>query len=151
MTGLARSSKGRQRGQTLTLFVLSIFTMLGMAAMSIDVGMWYLTKQQLQDAGDHAALAGASALPSLDVAAARAVAQGHKNMPEGSFTASTPYAGDANKFAVDGRVAAPMFFAQLFGLGDITIRTHSVASAHPGSGSAAVFTHTRGPVRPLAM
>jgi hypothetical protein len=141
MRGIIRRRLAASRGQTIAMFVMSIICLLGMAALTIDVGVWYLTKQRLQDAADHAALAGASALPNIDSAAALALSQGHKNMRDATFVVTTPYKGSANKFRVQGSTRAPLFFAQLFGIGDLMIHTDSVAEAHPGTGSAAVFAN----------
>ena len=50
------------RGQILVLVAISLVVLLGFAALAIDVGYFYHTKNQLQGAADAAALAGAAKL-----------------------------------------------------------------------------------------
>ncbi|MCK9418558.1 MAG: pilus assembly protein TadG-related protein [Nitrospirae bacterium] len=50
------------RGQILVLVALSLIVLLGFAALAIDIGYFYHTKNQLQGAADAAALAGAAKL-----------------------------------------------------------------------------------------
>jgi len=47
------------RGQVLVLVAISLIVILGLAALAIDIGYFYHTKNQLQGAADAAALAGA--------------------------------------------------------------------------------------------
>jgi len=54
------------RGQILVLVALSLVVLLGFAALAIDVGYFYHTKNQLQGAADASALAGAAALVGND-------------------------------------------------------------------------------------
>ncbi|HEY3242312.1 MAG TPA: TadG family pilus assembly protein [Phycisphaerae bacterium] len=51
----------RRRGATLVLVTVSGVALLGAAALSIDVGRLYLTRNELQRAADAAAMAGTSA------------------------------------------------------------------------------------------
>ena len=55
---------GDDGGQTLVMFVLFMFAVLGMAGLAIDVGHWYQEKQAVQAEADASALAGASQLPT---------------------------------------------------------------------------------------
>ena len=50
----------RATGQTLVLFALFLTVLLGVSALAIDYAHWLLTDRTLQNASDHAALAGAS-------------------------------------------------------------------------------------------
>jgi Putative Flp pilus-assembly TadE/G-like len=52
-----------ESGQAIVLMALSLFVLIGMAALVLDVGSWYHTKRQLQATADASALAGAQALP----------------------------------------------------------------------------------------
>ena len=61
MTRITRSGEG---GQTLVVFVLFMFAVLGMAGLAIDVGHWYQEKQAVQAEADASALAGASSCRS---------------------------------------------------------------------------------------
>ncbi len=62
--GVVQGSKRREGGQTLVLFVLALTVMVGFAAMTIDVGMLFEDRRQLQNAADAAALAGVAELPN---------------------------------------------------------------------------------------
>jgi uncharacterized membrane protein len=49
----------RRRGQALVMVALSLTVMVGMLALSVDLGVAYLTRKSAQAAADAAALAGA--------------------------------------------------------------------------------------------
>ncbi len=51
-----------ESGQSLILFALGLAVLLGMAAMTIDVGLAYVARRDMQNAADAAALAGADAI-----------------------------------------------------------------------------------------
>jgi Putative Flp pilus-assembly TadE/G-like len=53
----------RERGQVFVLTALSMTVLLGMAALAIDVGSWWLADRAAQGAADASALAGAQKLP----------------------------------------------------------------------------------------
>jgi putative Flp pilus-assembly TadE/G-like protein len=55
-----RNAASRARGQTLAIFALFLVVLLGASAIAIDYANWLLTDRQLQNAADHAALAGSS-------------------------------------------------------------------------------------------
>src|SRR5436190_10147962 len=48
-------------GQVLVMFALFLLVMLGISALAIDYASWLVVDRNLQNAADHAALAGASA------------------------------------------------------------------------------------------
>jgi len=54
----------RRRGAVLAMVLVALIVLLGCAALSIDVGLAILAKQQLQTAADAAALAGITTLQS---------------------------------------------------------------------------------------
>lgn len=54
-----RMRRTRRRGVVAVLVVISLLTLMGMAALTVDVGMVYRARQELQQAADAAALAGA--------------------------------------------------------------------------------------------
>ena len=56
-----RLPSGRSRGQVLVLFALLLLALLGISALAIDYASWLVVDRNLQNAADHAALAGASA------------------------------------------------------------------------------------------
>ncbi len=61
-----RCDGGRRRGATFALVVVSIVMLLGMASLTIDVGMLYRARAEAQAAADAAALAGAWRLLDQD-------------------------------------------------------------------------------------
>jgi Flp pilus assembly protein TadG len=60
--GLRRPDGGRDRGQILILFALSIVVLFSFAGLAFDIGRFYSEKRFLQNAADAAALAAANAL-----------------------------------------------------------------------------------------
>ncbi len=63
LKGEPKSVKRRdESGQTLIMFALGLAVLLGMAAMTIDVGLAYVARRDMQNAADAAALAGADVL-----------------------------------------------------------------------------------------
>ena len=63
---------GGRRGYVMVLTAMALVILLGMAAVSIDVGLLVAVRQAAQDVADAAALAGASVLRTgMDEAAAR--------------------------------------------------------------------------------
>ena len=66
MIGLKSAPKHVRRrdesGQTLIMFAFGLAVLLGMAAMTIDVGLAYVARRDMQNAADAAALAGADLL-----------------------------------------------------------------------------------------
>ena len=57
-----RVKRRDESGQTLIMFALGLAVLLGMAAMTIDVGLAYVARRDMQNAADAAALAGADVL-----------------------------------------------------------------------------------------
>ena len=64
--------KGREDGQMLILFVLALGVLMGMVAMTVDVGLILHERRSLQNAADAAALAGVQELPDSSAAIAAA-------------------------------------------------------------------------------
>lgn len=79
-----QNSNKNNRGQVLVLVAISLVVILGFAALAIDLGYFYHTKNQLQGAADAAALAGAAALPDETDARTAAVSYAFKNIASGS-------------------------------------------------------------------
>jgi Flp pilus assembly protein TadG len=51
-------------GQTIALFAVFLFALLGVCALAIDVGSWYQARRAAQASADASALAGAAQLPA---------------------------------------------------------------------------------------
>ena len=58
----ARHRKPQTRGVVAVLMVVSLFALVGFLALAIDLGMIAMTRAQLQDVSDAAAMAGCRAL-----------------------------------------------------------------------------------------
>jgi hypothetical protein len=123
-----------QRGQSLVLTLLFLAAVVGMAAITIDVGSWYRADRKLQANADAAALAGAQALPaSTDLAKAQALDYADEN--DGGLKAedvtfrTTTSPNDTIEVVTDR--PAPGFFAQLFGRSVVDVRAKAVAQVGP--------------------
>jgi Putative Flp pilus-assembly TadE/G-like len=117
-------------GQAYVLTILFLLVLLGMAAAVLDVGSWYRAHRALQATVDAAALAGAQALPESP-GEASALASEYASKNGGgtmSISFSTKvYANDT--ISVEGTRPAPGFFAKVFGLDSVTVRTEASARA----------------------
>lgn len=118
----------RKEGQSLVITALLMAVLLGSVALSADVGLLFLTKSNLQNAADAAALAGASELPdnpSLAVAVAKDYLS-KNDIPEEN-TAIT--IGENNKsITVAISSTESMFFAKALGVGAKDIFVDATAS-----------------------
>jgi Flp pilus assembly protein TadG len=120
-----------ERGQALILVTIFLMALLGMCAMGIDAGNWYLTKRRLQAAADAAALSGAAALPTSSLAAQNAArAQYLKNaQASDSVTYAITTRQSANdSITVTASRTVNNGFAQLFGMSQTTVRVSARAT-----------------------
>jgi hypothetical protein len=69
-----------QKGTVIVLFALTLTVILGFTALAIDIGDLYVRRNELQNAADAAALAGALLLPDTTAAGYRAIEVANKNM-----------------------------------------------------------------------
>src|SRR5918996_3775165 len=71
-------ARKRERGSILAISAVAMLAVLLAVGMGVDISRFYLSKTELQNAADAAALAGVSGLtgfaPGIDVAVDRAVA-----------------------------------------------------------------------------
>jgi Flp pilus assembly protein TadG len=126
----------REEGAVLPLVALMLVVLLGMAALSIDVGNAYLHKRRLQSAVDLAALAGAQRLPAQGTAQADAQSFAQQNWTGHDTTAmsattsvSCQVAGcpSPDALTVDATTDVPTSFAKIFGLDHITVHVKATA------------------------
>jgi uncharacterized membrane protein len=134
--------KDRNRGQVLVLVALALFVILGMAALAVDVGFMFCTRNELQRSADAGALAGASAFVDTSVAApdkrvrAEQWARDYASMDpvaaaplnrvsEVSVVVSPP---PDNIVRVDVSRNVEFFFAGVLGMQNRTITARAVAS-----------------------
>jgi Flp pilus assembly protein TadG len=133
---------GEQRGQALVLLVLSMFVLIGMTALVVDVGMAWYARRQLQASVDAAALAAAQDLPS-NSAGDRALDYLRRNPVRGVAAmdqtvvarclATAPGCNPANAIQISARVTVNTYFARLFGVGSWQVSAKATA-CQPCSG-----------------
>jgi Putative Flp pilus-assembly TadE/G-like len=117
-------------GQAFVLTIMFLLVLMGMATAVLDVGSWYRAHRALQATVDAAALAGAQALPG-DSGEASALANLYATKNGGGSMTITFSAGVVpdDTINVEGTRPAPGFFAKVFGVDSITVRTHAKARA----------------------
>jgi hypothetical protein len=128
----SRGERPAESGQALVLSIVFLTVLLGMAALTLDVGSWYRAHRATQATADAAALAAAQELPeSTDNAKTRALEYASKNgggLAAGNITFSSKFSAN-DTVAVRVERPAPAFFAKLFGLSSVTVRGRASARA----------------------
>jgi Flp pilus assembly protein TadG len=122
-----------ESGQAVLVTVLFLTVILGAAALTLDVGVWYREHRQAQATADAAALAGAQALPA-DPTQAMALAQQYAVLNDGAVAAGdialrSDYAANDTVVVKVSRTA-PGFFSKLFSIDSTTV--HGSAAARAG-------------------
>jgi hypothetical protein len=121
-------SRNSERGQVFVLTTLFLTGMLGITALTVDVGSWFRAQRDTQRIADAAALAGAQALP-WDVAKARADAN-HYTAENGGSAATISFRSTnagIDTIEVEVRRDAPGFFAKLFGIDSVNVGAKATA------------------------
>lgn len=129
--GLRLRDAGRdQRGNVLILFAASMTMMVGLAAVSVDVGRAYATRQRLKMVLDGAAFAGASRLPDTNAASAAAnqVLQANK-VP--STQASITFSPDNTWIYVNAQDTVKTTFARVLGVTQVSVPGNTAAHSAP--------------------
>jgi len=120
----------REDGQALVLGVLLIASLLGCAALVLDVGSWFRDKRQLQSSADAAALAGAQSLPQDPAGAiSLAVQYGNTNgggVSPGNVTISSVLSTN-DTISVNAGNQAPGFFSKVFSVNSVNVGAAAVA------------------------
>jgi hypothetical protein len=136
-----------ERGQTLVLFVFALAALMGLVALTVDVGLAYVARRDLQNAADSAVLAGAGRLAegaSPAQAAAEAEEWAEKNgyvdgVDGVTVEVVTPYNGDPDQIQIYITSNIPFMFGRAVGLDDATMGASAVAeSTSDGDGSYAI-------------
>ena len=164
-----------QRGQVLVLYVMSIFVILGLLGIVIDISWYWTNSLRVQRAADAAALAGAVDLPKspgttgshpLGTGIGDAIAEEGKNGYtsltlgcSGDLATSTPgicaRQDPSNHNQLNVSISAPVgtFFMRLFGIQTITAaRTSKALFTLPvPMGSPENYYGVFGPVRNATM
>lgn len=124
-----------QDGSVTILVALSMTVLMGFAALSVDIGMLYNQKREVQNAADAAALAGAMSLPSSTLAKSVAQSVATKNLLQNSALETvtttvvpvTPYKGKDTEIEVTVTRKVKTIFAQVLGIADSEVSARAVA------------------------
>lgn len=117
-----------EKGQALVLAALAMVALMGFAAFAVDLGAVYVSRSDLQNAADAAALAAAADLP--DAAAAEAAAiyyAGQNGASSLETTVTTPYNGHSDMIEVVCTKTVSYSFARVLGFTDTEVIARSVA------------------------
>jgi Flp pilus assembly protein TadG len=125
-----------ERGAVAVAVAILLPVIIGITGLVIDVGSWYETQSQLQNAADAAALAGAQDLPnSPSSATAAAQTLAADNVSGATVTPVTPYDGNSSEIQVTVSKPGSVTFASIFGISGPTITASAVAEATQGTGT----------------
>jgi Flp pilus assembly protein TadG len=119
---LARNA--RDDGQALVLMVLFLMSLLGVAGLVIDYGVWSVNRSQVQSAADAAALAGASGIPG---GPGSALALAHSQYGKNGLPADTVAAAPSTDLTpndsvnVDASRSVGTWFTGIFGVHTVTV------------------------------
>lgn len=121
-----------ESGQALLVTVLFLVVLLGAAAITLDVGVWYREQRQAQATADAAALAGAQALPA-NPSQALSLSQQYADtngggVLAGDITLRSDYEPNDTVVVKVARTA-PGFFSRLFSITSVTVRASAAARA----------------------
>lgn len=118
-----------ESGQVFVLFAVVLAVLLGISALSLDLGFSYMTKSELQKAADSAALAGAQELPDDPTqASAYAKTYATSNGVKASDNMTIAVGGDNKSITVTINRTSPTFFAKIFGVNTNAVSAHSTAT-----------------------
>ena len=125
---LVEKIKRNEDGQVLVLVALLMVVLISFAALIVDVGAMYLTKSNMQNAADAAAIAGAQALPDVSNAIITAKYYAELNGAEqDNTTATTPYNGVSTMIEVVITKNVRYAFAGVLGFIDGDVSARAVA------------------------
>ncbi|HXQ61333.1 MAG TPA: Tad domain-containing protein [Acidimicrobiales bacterium] len=135
MDGPIRRSSG-DGGFTLVFFALAIVALMGIAALVVDLGYWYLHANRIQRAADSAALAGVVYMPG-DTGQATTVAD--EVAASNGFTTGVSVITQVQDPSLNAHQlkvsitdpGVPTFFAKVFGIDSITETRSSTAEYLP--------------------
>jgi Putative Flp pilus-assembly TadE/G-like len=151
--GLAE--RGNERGQTIILVAFSMFALLAMAAIAIDVANLYVARHEAQQAADAAALAGAKAFvtsgftsgnvttataqsmaSNAALAAGQQLSIGGRPLISSELTVSPSTTNATNPYVTVtvARTNLQTFFAKIWGVNSAGVRASATAEAYNPSG-----------------
>lgn len=127
----------KRNGQVLALTAIMLPVLVGMAAMSIDLGYLYVSKSNLQTAADQAALAGGydlnggSPSPANAKASALAYARKQPGKTTDSVVATVTYTSTMKTVKVETSRTLNLFFAPVLGKTAGTVTASATARVIP--------------------
>lgn len=156
----SRLTRGRRAGTIIPVVAIALLTLLGSAALTIDIGSFYMTRSHLQAVCDASALAGSAALPDIANARDKAASyyavnvthtddapngnSGTYNIAGDTVVVTTPYS-DAYTTAkgwspddllrVETTTTVPLTFASALGLPSREMKVSSVSLRTGGLGN----------------
>lgn len=136
--------KKAKRGISLVMFVLSLVTIFGFAALALDLGSTSSVQNELQKATTTAALAGAAAFnPQLPTSANNTnmtkaaqdtfdLAKSYQpNLSAATIIGSVDVDTRSGAVRLQTRIAAPTFFIALIGINTMTVEAQGGAINYP--------------------
>ena len=136
---------GNEQGSVITMVACAMPVVIGGLALSIDTGLWYTGKRQVQQQADAAALGVAQAISSgtTSKSTLQTIAQNdaaRNGATPGSLSMNWPpvsgaFAGDTTAIEVVVQRQMKSIFAQFFGVGMTTVQGRAVARTSPSNGS----------------
>jgi Flp pilus assembly protein TadG len=141
-----------ERGAALAFVAVTIFVLLGMAALAVDFGALYLDRRAMVNATDSASLAAAEAYalreamcgssdqPAQDKADELATANVPSAQPD-TRVGNSPFVVDCAAGTVTVRYYKdhPYYFAPALGIGDAQVAAKSTAAWGPAGGAGGVL------------
>jgi Flp pilus assembly protein TadG len=122
----------RESGQSLVLAVVALVSLLGMAALVLDVGSWYRAKRNLQSTADAAALAGAQALPDTPTSATSLASdyatKNASDLATKDVSLSTNLVPN-DRITVHVTRPSPGFFSRLLGIDSVQVGATATAQS----------------------
>jgi Putative Flp pilus-assembly TadE/G-like len=153
-----------EAGQIVVLFAVLLPLFLGLGAIAVDIGYWYVVKKTAQDAADAAALAAARELPDACAAIVKGEEYGLANMPDATVTVIPPTScgssvpvpgggevpgagagagGEGSSTGVLVTVShdTGAFFGRVFGIAEPRVTASAVAEMTSSGGNLAIFAY----------
>jgi hypothetical protein len=134
------AGRRNEAGYAMVMVALSIFALLGILGLAIDLGYFRYVKRQLQTAADAAALAGAMDLTYGTWSTAGKAASSENGFADtvngvtvtiNNPPQNGPFAGSSYPTYVEAIVkqtTVPTFFSKIFGVNNVTLSASSVAA-----------------------
>jgi len=142
---MRRRQRPGERGQSLIIFILAFFTLCGVTALAVDIGLFLTERREAQNAADAAALAGAQELPGSPAAAILAAREWAQNngFEHGSggtaVNVTTPYQNNPGKVKVEISAKQPAYFARVLGFEEFDVGASAAAEREAGPGIYALI------------